>query len=199
MDGGGCGCDRRARESRNLALMVDQREWVAALRAGTAAGGWTLDPQASSVQFAVKHFWGAVTVLGQFERVAGEGSVTESGVLTGTLSVDATSLTTKNKQRDKHLRSADFFDIEHHPMVVLTVTEAKPVDGGALLCKGTLEAAGHLEPIEFTANPQDFTDRAVTMTADLVVDRVRFGMTWSPMRIAAYDAHVTVTARFVRA
>ena len=57
-----------ARESRNLALMVDQREWVAVLRAGTAAGGWTLDPQASSVQFAVKHFWGAVTVQGQFER-----------------------------------------------------------------------------------------------------------------------------------
>jgi len=40
------------------------------------------------------------------------------------VSFDATSLTTKNKQRDNHLRSADFFDIENHPMVVLTVTEA---------------------------------------------------------------------------
>ena len=115
------------------------------------------------------------------------------------VSFDATSLTTKNKQRDNHLRSADFFDIENHPMVVLTVTEAKPLDGVALVCKGTLEAAGHLEPIEFTAHVQDFTDRAVTMTADLVVDRLRFGMTWSPMRIAAYDACGTVTARFVRA
>jgi polyisoprenoid-binding protein YceI len=75
---------------------------------------------------------------------------------------------------------------------------AEPLDGGALACKGTLEAAGHLEPIEFTANVQDFTDRAVTMTADLVVDRLRFGMTWSPMRIAAYDGRGTLTARFVR-
>ena len=91
------------------------------------------------------------------------------------VSFDATSLTTKNKQRDNHLRSADFFDIENHPMVVLTVTEAKPLDGVALVCKGTLEAAGHLEPIKFTAHVQDFTDRAVTMTADLVVDRLRFG------------------------
>jgi polyisoprenoid-binding protein YceI len=114
------------------------------------------------------------------------------------LSFDATSLTTKNTQRDRHLRSADLFDVENHPMVVLTVTEAKPLDGDALVCRGTLEAAGHLEPIEFTAHVQDFTDRAVTMTADLVVDRLRFAMTWSPLRIAAYDAHGTVISRFVR-
>jgi polyisoprenoid-binding protein YceI len=150
------------------------------------------------VQFAVKHFWGAVTVRGQFEQLAGEGSVTADENLTGTLSLDATSLTTKNKQRDRHLRSADFFDIENHPMVVLTVTEAKPLDGGALACKGTLEAAGHLEPIGFTAHVQDFSESAVTMTADLVVDRTRFAMTWSPLRIAADDAQCTVTARFVR-
>ena len=118
--------------------------------------------------------------------------------MTGTLSFDATSLTTKNKQRDKHLRSSDFFDTENHPMVVLTVTETTVLDEGALVCKGTLEAAGHREPIEFTAHVQDFTDQAVTITADLVVDRARFGMTWSPMRIAAYDALATVTARFVR-
>jgi polyisoprenoid-binding protein YceI len=178
--------------------MDDQRDWLALLRAGTAAGGWTLDPQASNVQFAVKHFWGAVTVRGQFEQIAGEGAATAEGSLTGTLSFDATSLTTKNKQRDKHLRSSDFFDTENHPMVVLIVTETTALDDGALVCKGTLEAAGHLEPIEFTAHVQDFTDHAVTMTADLVVDRTRFAMTWSPMRIAAYDALATVTARFVR-
>ena len=169
------------------------------LRAGTVAGNWALDPQASSVQFAVKHFWGAVTVRGHFEQIAGEGSIATGGALTGTLSFDATSLTTKNAQRDKHLRSADFFDIENHPMVVLTVSEATPLEGGALFCKGTLEAAGHLAPIEFTAHVQDFTDQAVTMTAVVVVDRTRFCMTWSPMRVAAYDAHATVTARFVRA
>jgi polyisoprenoid-binding protein YceI len=172
---------------------------AAVLRAGTAAGSWALDPQASSVEFAVKHFWGAITVRGQFERIAGEGSVAPGGDVTGTLSFEATSLTTKNKQRDKHLRSADFFDTENHPKVVLTVVEATPADGGALSCKGTLEAAGHREPIEFTAHVQDVTDQVVTLTADVVVNRVRFGMTWSPMRVAAYDARGTVTARFVRA
>ena len=178
--------------------MVDHADWAAALRAGTAAGSWTLDPQASSVQFAVKHFWGAVTVRGQFERIAGEGSVTAGGSLTGTLTLDATSLTTKNTQRDRHLHSADFFDVENHPIVVVTVTEAKPLDGGALACRGTLEAAGHLEPMGFTAHVQDFSESAVTLTAVLVVDRTRFAMTWSPLRIAADDAQATVTARFMR-
>jgi polyisoprenoid-binding protein YceI len=141
---------------------------------------------------------GAVTVRGQFEQIAGEGAATAEGSLTGTLTFDARSLTTKNKQRDKHLRSADFFDTENHPMVVLTVTETTALDDGALVCKGTLEAAGHREPIEFTAHVKEFTDHAVTLTADLVVDRARFGMTWSPMRIAAYDVLATVTASFVR-
>ena len=125
---------------------------------------------------------------GQFERIAGEGSVTAAGSLTGTLSLDATSLTTKNKQRGRHLHSADFFDIENHPMVVVAVAEAKPLAGGARAFTGTLEAAGHLEPIGFTAHVQDFSESAVTMTADLVVDRTRFAMTWSPLRIAADDA-----------
>lgn len=73
-------------------------------------------------------------------------------------------------------------------MVVLTVTEATALDDRGLVCKGTSEAAGHREPLEFTAHVQDFTDQAVTMTADIVVDRTRFDMTWSPMRIAANDA-----------
>ena len=141
---------------------------------------------------------GVVTVRGQFEQIAGEGPATAEGSLAGTLSFEATPMTTKNKQRDKHLRSSDFSDTQNHPMVVLTVTETTALHDGALVCKGTLEAAGHREPTEFTAHVQDVTDHAVTMTADLVVDRARFGMTWSPMRIAANDALATVTARFVR-
>ena len=59
-----------------------------------------------------------------FEQITGEGAAPAEGSLSGTLTFDATSLTTKKKQRDKHLRTSDFFDTENHPMVVLTVTEA---------------------------------------------------------------------------
>ena len=93
---------------------------------GTAAGNWVLDPAGSSTGFRVKHFWGAITVHGTFERMTGKATVGPDGAVTGQISFDARSLNTKNKQRDKHLRSADFFNTDNHPHAVLTVTSARP-------------------------------------------------------------------------
>lgn len=168
------------------------------MAAGTAAGHWVLDPAGSSVQFHVKHFWGAITVHGSFGDFTGEGTVDADGTVTGRLDIDATSLSTKNKQRDPHLRSADFFDVEHHPRVVVTVTAARPAGTAALACRGTLEAAGQVEPIEFTAHVDEASADAVVMHAELVIDRTKFDMTWSPLRVAADLARGTVVARFVR-
>jgi polyisoprenoid-binding protein YceI len=165
---------------------------------GTAAGRWVLDPAGSSVEFAVKHFWGAITVRGSFGTITGEGTVGQDGTISGWLNLDATSLGTRNKQRDQHLRSADFFDAEHHPRVVITVTAASPAGPDTLACQGTLEAAGHTEPIEFTARVDVASESAVVLHAEIDVDRTKFAMTWSPMRVAAFPARGTVVARFVR-
>lgn len=171
---------------------------AALARNGALAGRWTLDPQASRAEFAVRHFWGAITVRGRFERLAGEGSVARDGTVTGQLVIDAASLTTNNKQRDQHLRSADFFDIQHHPQVVLTLRQASLTDDGQLAAQGTLEAAGVTEPVSFTAEVVAANPDAVTLRAELTVDRTRFGMTWSPMRMASMQATGTVTAQFTR-
>ena len=165
---------------------------------GTAAGHWALDPAGSSVEFAVRHFWGAITVQGSFGTITGEGTVGQDGTVSGWLNLDATSLSTRNKQRDQHLRSADFFDVEHHPQVVITVTAASPAGPDTLACQGTLEAAGHTEPIEFTARVDVASDGAVVLHAEIEVDRTKFAMTWSPLRVAAFPARGTVVARFVR-
>ena len=162
-----------------------------------AAGSWVLDPAGSKVEFHVKHFWGAITVHGSFGRVSGEGSVSADGKVTGRISMDAASLSTKNKRRDEHLRSADFFDVENHPNVVVTVT-ARPAGPATLVCQGTLEAAGHARPIEFTAHVEDASAQAVTLRAETVVDRSGFAMTWSPLGTASAMARATVVARFVR-
>jgi len=166
---------------------------------GTAAGNWVLDPAGSSTGFRVKHFWGAVTVHGTFERMTGEATVGPDGTVTGRISFDARSLTTKNKQRDKHLRSADFFDADNHPHAVLTVTSARPAGPADLQCQGTLEAAGHVRPVTFTAHIQEATAQAAALTAELEVDRSEWGMTWSPLNTASMTAYGTVTARFARA
>jgi polyisoprenoid-binding protein YceI len=164
----------------------------------SAGGRWVLDPRASRAQFHVRHFWGAITVNGWFERISGEGTVGSDGMVSGRLIIDARSLDTANRQRDKHLRSEDFFDVERHPEVVVTVTEAGPLAGTIVRCRGTLDAAGHEEPLEFTASVQDATAGAVTLRAEVVLERTRFGMTWSPLGMAARQARAEVTARFVR-
>jgi polyisoprenoid-binding protein YceI len=169
------------------------------LAAGTAAGTWVLDPAGSHAGFRVRHFWGAITVRGTFERITGEATVGPDGAVTGRISFDAGSLTTKNKQRDTHLRSADFFHADNHPHAVLTVTSARPAGPAGLQCQGTLEAAGHVRPVTFTAHIQEATPQAAVLTAELEVDRSEFGMTWSPLHMASMTAHGTVTARFTRA
>ena len=171
----------------------------ALVRDGALAGRWLLDTRASRVEFRVRHFWGAVTVRGWFEQLEGEGSVGPDGKVAGQLVMDAGSLDTKNKQRDRHLRSADFFDAQNHPRVVVTVSRAELTDGAQLAAEGELEAAGVREPLSFTAEVVDASPDAVTLQAELTVDRSRFGMTWSPLRMTSMQATGSVTARFTRA
>jgi polyisoprenoid-binding protein YceI len=171
---------------------------AALLNDGTVAGRWVLDPAGSRAEFHVKHFWGAITVHGSFSQITGEGTVGPDGTVTGRVCIEASSLGTGNKKRDEHLRSADFFDAGRHPQVVVTVTAARPAGPAALACQGSLEAAGHAEPVEFTAHVADATAETVVLRADLVVDRTRFAMTWSPLGMASASARATVVARFVR-
>lgn len=170
----------------------------AVLAGGTAAGRWVLDPAGSRAEFGVRHFWGAITVRGSFGQITGEGNVGADGTITGRVTLDAASLGTGNKRRDQHLRSADFFNAERHPEVVITVTEARPAGPAGLACRGSLEAAGHAEPVEFTAQVEDASAEAAVLRAELVVDRTKFDMTWSPLGMASATARGTIVARFVR-
>jgi polyisoprenoid-binding protein YceI len=176
-----------------------QIDVAAILAGGTATGHWVIDPAQSRVQFHVKHFWGAITVHGSFAQITGEATFGADGTVTGRVSMDAASLDTKNSKRDRHLRSGDFFDVERHPHAVVTVTSAKPAGRTMLACEGTLDAAGHVAPIQFNAELHDVSDPGVTLVAEIVVDRTLFDMTWSPLGMASKMARATVEAHFVRA
>jgi polyisoprenoid-binding protein YceI len=166
------------------------------LRDGT--GHWTLDPASSSVQFHVKHFWGLMTVHGRFEKFDGRGTVGSDGTVSGQLEIDARSLTTKNRKRDEHLRSADFFDVEHHPTVTITVDHLIPDGERAFRSRVTLEAAGRRTDIQPTLDVVSAAHDAVVLHSEAVVDRTMFGMTWSPLKMASSEARAVVAARFVR-
>jgi polyisoprenoid-binding protein YceI len=164
---------------------------VSALLAdGSAAGNWELDPAASTITFAVKHFWGLVTVHGGFSEFEGHATVEQSGTITVELTVDADSLDTKMKQRDKHLRSKDFFDVANTPTVTFTTTAVTAGAGDRFHVTGNLVAAGHGEPLEFDAEVTEATAQSAVVDIHVDVDRTRFGMTWSPLRMTAPIAHV---------
>jgi polyisoprenoid-binding protein YceI len=189
----------RGAESDGRSPMADTQTPASLLRSGQAQGEWILDPAGTTVEFGVKHFWHLITVHGRFEQVEGSGTVGPDGAVSGRLVMRADSLNTKNKQRDKHLRSGDFFDAENHPDAVLTVASAVPAGDDQLTVTGTLEAAGHAQPVTFTARVEADGERAVTLRAELTVDRTALGMTWSPLGMAAAEATATVKARFTRA
>jgi len=166
---------------------------------GQGASEWTLDPSASSVEFHVKHFWGVMTVHGHFDTITGDGKVGADGTVSGEIRIVADSVSTKNKQRDKHLRSDDFFDAAAHPTITITTSGLTPSDGTELRGPITLSAAGHLQPVDTVVHVVSATAEGVTLRAEATVDRTAFDMTWSPLGMASHEARGELTARFVRA
>ncbi|MEU8827964.1 YceI family protein [Streptomyces sp. NPDC048636] len=166
--------------------------------AAPTAGLWDLDADRSSVRLRHRTMWGLVNVKGSFTRVAGQGEVRPDGSAHGTLTVDAASLDTGNGKRDTHLRGPDFFDVGTHPRLVFTVTEAAPEGTGAARVNGELTVIGRSRPLAFTARLDEAVADAVTLTAEVVIDRKDFGMTANPGGMMTGAATVSVTARFTR-
>ena len=173
-------------------------ELQAVLREGQFEGSWVLDATRSQVRLNTRHTWGLLPLHGVFRQVTGSGTVAANGDVSGILTVAAESVDTKNSTRDKHLRSADFFDVDNHPEAILTVTSATPIGPAQLRCQGEFKAAGHSRPVAFTADIGEATEQSAVVTAELEVDRTEFGMTWGPLHMTSATAYGTVTARFVR-
>jgi polyisoprenoid-binding protein YceI len=169
------------------------------LLAGKAAGVWELDPAESTLEFRVKHFWGLVTVRGRFTTLKGRLAADATGNVTGPIEADSASLTSGNSQRDKHLRSADFFDVANHPTVVFNVDGVEPGGDDILQVTGTLTAAGRSLAVTFDARLSDATHEHVAVDGEVTVDRRdSFGMTWSPLGMAAGTALLVVHAVFAK-
>ena len=109
---------------------------------------WRIDPDRSSVEFTVKHLWGIATVKGRFSRY--EGTLNLSGEPAIELIIEADSLDTKNKRRDKHLRSPDFFAVEQHPYARF-LSESASLEDERFTVRGVLHVRGASLPLEIDA------------------------------------------------
>jgi polyisoprenoid-binding protein YceI len=168
----------------------------ALLRDGGLAGAWTLDPARSEVVLHTRHTWGLRPLRGVFSQVSGTGTVTEAGDVSGVITVAAESVDTKNPQRDKHLRSADFFDVDNHPAFTFAAEGVSATDGGVRVT-GTLTVRGRTRPVSFDARVST-ADGEVVLHGELKVNRADFGLTWNFIGIAAMDNTIEVHAVFTR-
>jgi polyisoprenoid-binding protein YceI len=167
------------------------------LRNGKLAGTWTLDASRSQVRLRSRSMWGLAAVKGVFGQVSGNGTVSPAGEVGGTITVEAASVDTKNKKRDDHLRSADFFDVGNHPGITFRVDGVRPSAEGVTVT-GSLTARGLTRPVSFDAKVSAFDGGEVWLDAEVQVNRADFGMTWNQMGMASMNNTITVHAVFAR-
>jgi polyisoprenoid-binding protein YceI len=151
---------------------------------GYVAGTWTIDPVHSEVGFSVRHMM-VSKVRGRFTNFSGE-IVTGADPFTSsaTAEIDLKSITTGNDQRDKHLRSADFFEVEKYPTMTYRSTGARFDDGnyildGELTLKGvTKNVPLVLEFNGFGPDPYGGTRAGFTATTEINRSEfdVKFGL-----------------------
>jgi polyisoprenoid-binding protein YceI len=109
---------------------------------GIQAGTWTIDPSHSEIGFTARHLMSKVR--GLFESF--EGQIVTGERPSATATIDLNSINTRDENRDAHLRSGDFFDVEKSgPM---TFTSTKVEEGGkGLLVTGDLTLKGVTKPV----------------------------------------------------
>ncbi|MFC8423441.1 MULTISPECIES: YceI family protein [unclassified Streptomyces] len=105
-------------------------------------GTWLFDPPHTAIRFIAKHV-GMAHVHGRFTRFTGGIRVTpDMGDSQVSVRIDAASITTGNRTRDNHLRSADFLDVEHYPYIDFTSTRFVYRGGSRWTLNGTLTMHG---------------------------------------------------------
>jgi polyisoprenoid-binding protein YceI len=157
-------------------------------------GSWRLDPARSSVAFHVRHFYGLMTVKGEFADY--EGTLDLSATPAVELTIQAASLNTKQAKRDEHLRSEDFFDVNHHPQVRF-ISDSASLDGDTLRVRGQLHAAGRQIPLELDATVREMGGE-LEIEAVTDADHRELGMNWSPLGILRAPSKLIVRGHLVR-
>jgi len=150
---------------------------------GYVAGTWDIDPVHSEVAFTVRHM--AVSkVRGRFDKFEGV-IVTGEDPLSSTVtaSIDATSINTNNEQRDGHIKSADFFEVESHPTWTFTTTGVKD-DGGDYLLDGDLTIRGVSKPVSLQLEvsgigPDAWGGTRIGFSAKGEINRHDFGVSFN--------------------
>jgi polyisoprenoid-binding protein YceI len=152
--------------------------------AGTLTA-WSIDPVHSHVEFAVKHLMIA-TVRGRFAVVHGTVYSDDADPAKGRaeIEIDADSIDTHESQRDTHLRSADFFDVEKFPKITFRSTRITDVHGDTFKLVGDLTIRGVTREVVLDVtsegrNRDPWGGERAGFSATTKIKRSDFGLTWN--------------------
>lgn len=147
--------------------------------------GWQIDPAHSGVEFSVRHLM-ISTVRGRFEALAGTAGSLDAGSGTPTVevSIDTASINTGVAERDTHLRSGDFFDVEVFPTMTFRATEVDGDTSKEFKLTGDLTIRDVTKPVTFAVEAQGVTvdpwgNRRAGYSATGKLSRRAYGLTWN--------------------
>jgi polyisoprenoid-binding protein YceI len=149
-----------------------------------AVSTWTIDPAHSVVELAVKHMMFS-TVKGRFANLAGSIALDEANLANSSVSaqIEAASIATGESNRDGHLRSADFLDVESFPSITFESTAVVP-RGNAFVVVGNLTLRGVTQEVTLEAElagkgTDPWGGQRVGFSATTAISRKEFGLTWN--------------------
>jgi polyisoprenoid-binding protein YceI len=177
----------------------------------TGTSTWNIDPAHTMAEFKVKHMMIA-NVKGYFSKVSGVLTLDETALKNSHVeaTIEAASIETRDGQRDAHLKSADFFDVEKFPTLQFKSTSIGLVRDGELAVEGDLTIRGVTHKVHFavegptppTKDPWGKTRVAVSATTK--ISRKDFGLTWNAALesggiLVGDEVTITLEAEFVKA
>ncbi len=151
----------------------------------TTTGTYTIDPTHSRVGFVARHAM-VTKVRGAFNDLEGTGYFDGDNPTQSTLSVSikTESIDTRNDDRDGHLRSGDFFDVETYPTISFVSTDIVAIDESNYRVTGDLTIKGVAQPTTFdlalTGTAVDpWGSTRLGLEGSTVVSRKDWGLTWN--------------------
>ena len=143
------------------------------------AGTWAIDPVHSSIGFSVRHLM-VSKVRGTFDKFSGAITVADDGTPSVTAEIAVDSVRTGNEQRDAHIKSADFFDVDKYPAATFTSTGVRN-NGDRFVLAGDLTLKGVTKPVGlnlefYGVNPGMGHGQVAGFEASVVLNRKDFGI-----------------------
>lgn len=165
-----------------------------ALAAPATAEVWTIDQPHTNVAFSVRHF--VTNVPGSFRDFGGQivYDPADPAASSVELTVQAGSIDTNNDQRDNHLRSPDFFEVEKFPTWTFTSKKVAPLGDDALAVTGDLTIKGVTKEVTVPVQVLGVLGDKAGFQTEFTIDRKEYGVVWN----RALDAGGTVLGEEVK-